>query len=288
MVARVLKVVASASLVLGSSAASGCLTRPNPCIEGGPAWLVAQCEIGGTETGSEGEEGSETGDSDTDTDTGGIPCETRGDCCGEGELDTCTQKCVPISDGRRLCYGAEFGRFNEPCDNLEAQLRDTCDLLHVCVTHVSADGGAPNEGYCKPLCDDGGACPGLPSAYTCTINGLCRRYCDPLEVNPCEPNESCRWISSESEQASRFDCQPVALDDDCVPQLKPDQPGDCAVGSMCIEELVEGLPSSRCAGYCVVGSDQCGEGVACEPFATKVPDQLFEPPHVSGIGFCPA
>ena len=288
MVARILRAAPGLALAL----VSGCLTRPNPCIEGGPPWLVAQCEIG-EGTGSESDGGSESGGSSTDTDTetdsdsGGEVCDTRLDCCDADELDECTQKCVPVSDGRRLCYDSGFGRFNEPCDNLEADLRDTCDRLHVCVTHVSADGGSPNEGYCKPLCDENGECPGLSSAYTCTINGLCRRPCDP-GVGSCGSNESCRWIVSEEEVASQFDCQPIAveLDAACVPQLKPDLPGDCPAGSMCIEEVIEGLPVSRCATFCDI-LEGCAGDVVCEPFVNKIPEeQRPVDPLDLNIGFC--
>ncbi len=287
MVDRVLSLALLLALVASSGA---CLVRDNPCADdsNAPAWLQNQCVSLGSEESAEGDSGTaETSAGSTSEDSGGdnaVACESRADCCPDPQdLSTCAQKCVFVGDGRRLCHGSGLKGLNQSCDILDEPRRDTCDRLHVCVAHRErTEDVLDDEGYCKPLCDEQGSCPGLPSGYACSINDICRRYCDP-QLDECEDDEGCRWIFDETR--SRLDCQPVDVSGGCIPQLKPDQPGGCPSGSMCIEELDNGLTTWRCAQFCTLGGE-CPNGT-CESFTSKMPlDQRPEPPHISSLGFC--
>lgn len=216
---------------------------------------------------------------------GGGSCSLLEQDCSED------QKCMPwdpfgegIWSATRCSWIAdEPGEPGEPCIVEGNALTgiDSCDLGSVC-WQVDPK---TNDGICHALCaqveglltceDPAQSCAQLPGDVP-----LCVHACDPVAPD-CEPYQGCQLSGGDD----TFICRPppevpVPIGEVC------DDPGVCAVGSLCAFGL--GIDCGNepgqgcCAEICEVGAGACSDpGAACVPW---IP---FDPPSsLAHIGVC--
>lgn len=174
-------------------------------------------------------------------------------------------------------------------DDAPASGFDDCAVGSMCW----GEGAVQGQGVCVPFCAPEGERPECPAGTACMLDGvgvlaLCLPVCDPLELDPCPAQESCRYFSASR---AAF-CVPDGGGRVLSPTIQcgSDQQA-CPAGEVCISAATFGgcgAPSC-CTPWCDIADPESDAlcdaerpGHVCVPLFDDEP----APPGYESLGLC--
>lgn len=189
--------------------------------------------------------------------------------CGCAATETCD---VKDTGGTVECVAAGKAAMGRACTSTAGCAKGlTCvgGTCHAYCVDAGSACGQLGTGACIQLQDNGIDVPNLK---------VCAVTCDLRDASACGGTTAAGTAGCVVDDHGNTDCLSVgtaALDAACSPAV------DCAPSLVCVTVTQGPATSSVCKKWCRVGTNDCGAGVSCTGFQTKVLVEAVE------YGVCP-